>query len=191
MATVSDEPIVVVCANDEIAVVDTIPLNYDCPPILARFLGISRLSDEILSVFKAPDRDELGRLTFVKYFDISRSNFLACITFLRSGHVGSLECLVRTFDILGGCKKLDDYIAKLEAAEEARQAHQLELFLAKPENPTTPEEDTLNLYFWRAGQCTRTMDTGWTTTCHTGVSIDYWWRKRREPTDEDDSDGTN
>ena len=75
MATVSDEPIVVVCANDEIAVVDTIPLNYDCPPILARFLGISRLSDEILSVFKAPDRDELGRLTFVKYFDISRSNF--------------------------------------------------------------------------------------------------------------------
>mgnify|MGYP006073526507 CR=1 FL=1 len=183
-ATVNmSQPEVILCANDKAAVIDLNAIWDLCPPILSRFLGIS--DDSIAAnCFKEAVRDEQGRLTFAKYLDISRSSFQACITFIKTGYVGSIEVLVQTFDILGGSEKLDAYVAKKQAEKEARAAHELEKLLSERTNPMTPEADVDHLYIWRAGQTGwsrgRFRDEDWSMTVHTGISIDYWWRMRRE-----------
>ena len=179
-------PEVILCANDNIAVIDIACIQTICPPILARFLG---LSDDTISAtcFKKAARDEQGRLTFAKHLDISRSSFQACITFIKTGYVSSIEVLVRTMDILGGSERLDAYVAKKQAEKEAIEAHELEKLLSERTNPMAPEADMDHLYIWRAAQngWSQGMSSeDWSITVHTGICIDYWWRKRRSQEDE-------
>uniref|UniRef100_A0A6C0JHJ8 Uncharacterized protein n=1 Tax=viral metagenome TaxID=1070528 RepID=A0A6C0JHJ8_9ZZZZ len=179
-------PEVILCANDNIAVIDMACIQTICPPILARFLGLSE--DSISATcFKKAARDEQGRLTFAKHLDISRSSFQACITFIKTGYVGSIEVLVRTMDILGGSEKLDAYVAKNQAEQEARKDYELEKLLSERKNPMTPEADIDDLYIWRAAQTGWSQGLSsedWSITVHTGICIDYWWRKRRSQEDE-------
>ena len=181
-------PEVILCARGGIAVIDLHAIQDLCPPILSRFLG---LSDDSMApfAFKEAARDEQGRLTFAKHLEISRSGFQACITFIKTGYVGSIEVLVRTMDILGGSERLDAYVAKKQAESEAREAHELEKLLSERTNPMTPEADIDHLYIWRAGQTGWSQGRNsedWSMTVPTGLSIDYWWRMRREGDDEDD-----
>ena len=187
-ATVNmSRPEVILCAHDEIAVIDLNSIRDTCPPILSRFLGIS--DDSMAScTFKEAARDEQGRLTFAKHLDICRSSFQACITFIKTGYVGSIEVIVRTMDILGGSERLDAYVAKKQAESEAREAHELETLLSERTNPMTPEADVDHLYIWRAGQTGWSQGVNsedWSMTVHTGLSIDYWWRLPREGDDEE------
>ena len=187
-ATVNmSRPEVVLCANDRTAVIDLESIQNTCPPILSRFLGIS--SDSIASnCFKEAARDEQGRLTFAKHLDISRSSFQACITFLKTGYVSSIELLVCTMDILGGSERLDAYVAKKQAEKEAIQAHELEKLMSERTNPMTPEADIDQLYIWRAAQTGWSGGVNsedWSMTVHTGKGIDYWWRCLREQDDEE------
>ena len=187
-ATVNmSRPEVILCANDRTAVIDIASIQNTCPPILSRFLGIS--NDSIASnCFKEAARDEQGRLTFAKHLDISRSCFQACITFIKTGYVGSIEVLVRTMDILGGSERLDVYVAKKQAEKEAIEAHELEKLLSERTNPMTPEADMDQLYVWRAAQTGWSQGVNsedWCMTVHTGIAIDYWWRCRREQDDEE------
>ena len=180
-------PEVILCAHDEIAVIDLHTIQDTCPPILSRFLGIS---DDSMApfIFKEATREQ-GRLTFAKQLDISRSSFQACITFLKTGYIGSIEVLVRTMDILGGSEKLDAYVAKKQAEIEAREAHELEKLLSGRKNPMAPEADIDDLYIWRAGPTCLTppgIPTHWSMTVQTGTSINYWWRMRREGDDDDE-----
>ena len=183
-------PEVILCAHDEIAVIDLHTIQDTCPPILSRFLGIS---DDSMApfIFKEATREQ-GRLTFAKQLDISRSSFQACITFLKTGYIGSIEVLVRTMDILGGSEKLDAYVAKKQAEIEAREAHELKKLLSERTNPMTPEADVDHLYIWRAGQTGWSQGVNtedWSMTVPTSLSsIDYWWRMRREGDDEDDEE---
>jgi len=189
-ATVNmSRPEVVLCANDELVVIDIESLLGLCPPILQRFLDFP---DAPMApfIFKEATREQ-GRLNFAKHLDISRSSFQACITFLKTGYVGSIEVLVCTMDILGGSEKLDAYVAKKQAEKEAREAHELEKLLSGRKNPMTPEADVDHLYIWRAGPTCLTppgIPTHWSMTVQTGTSINYWWRMRREGDDEDDEE---
>jgi len=180
-------PKVVLCANDQPAVIDLASISDQCPPILRRFLGFD-VSPMAPNCFKEAARDEQGRLTFAKHLDISRSSFQACVTFIKTGYVGSLEILVRTMDILGGSEKLDAYVAKKQAEQEAHGAYQFEQLLSERTNPMTPKADIDHLYIWRAGQSGCRKSEDWSLTVHTGIAIDYWWRKRREGDDEDDDE---
>ena len=187
-ATVNmSRPEVILCANDKTTVIDIASIQNTCPPILSRFLGIS--NDSIASnCFKETARDEQGRLTFAKHLDISRSSFQACITFIKTGYVSSIEVLVRTMDILGGSERLDAYVAKKQAEKEAIEAHNFEKLLSKRTNPMTPEADTNQLYIWRAAQTGWSQGVNseeWSMTVHTDTAIDYWWRRRREHDDEE------
>ena len=182
-------PEVILCARDGIAVIDLHAIQDLCPPILSRFLG---LSDDSMApfAFKEAARDEQGRLTFAKHLDICRSSFQACITFIKTGYVHSIEVLVRTMDILGGSERLDAYVAKKQAESEAREAHELEKLLSERTNPMTPEADIDHLYIWRAAQTGWSQGVNtedWSMTVPTGLSIDYWWRMRRE-VDVDDEE---
>ena len=76
---------VVLCYNDEPTV---ITIDFECPVVLARFLDSDELNGR---VFKAPNVDDCGRLLFAKNFEICRENLLACISFLRNGHVANLN----------------------------------------------------------------------------------------------------
>ena len=183
-------PEVVLCANDQPVVIDIDSLLGLCPPILQRFLDFP---DAPMApfIFKEATREQ-GRLNFAKHLDISRSSFQACITFLKTGYVGSIEVLVRTMDILGGSEKLDAYVAKKQAEQEAREAHELEKLLSERTNPMTPEADIDLLYIWRAGQTHwshgRFRDEDWSMTVQTGMGLAYWWRMRREGDDEGEED---
>lgn len=179
-------PEVILCAHDEIAVIDLHTIQDTCPPILSRFLGIS---DDSMApfIFKEATREQ-GRLTFAKRLNICRSSFQACITFLKTGYVGSIEVLVRTMDILGGSERLDAYVAKKQAESEAREAHELDKLMSERTNPMTPEADMDHLYIWRAAQTGWSQGVNsedWSMTVHTGISIDYWWRMRLLLDDEE------
>jgi len=179
---------VVLCANDQTIVIDLNSIRDTCPPILRRFLDVPG-APMAPFIFTEATRDQ-GRLNFAKQLDISRSSFQACITFLKTGYVGSIEVLVRTMDILGGSEKLDAYVAKKQAEIEAREAHELKKLLSERTNPMTPEADVDHLYIWRAGQTGWSQGVNtedWSMTVPTSLSsIDYWWRMRREGDDDDE-----
>ena len=177
-------PEVVLCANDQPAVIDLNSLSGLCPTILQRFLDFPDAPMAPFTFMEAT-RDEQGRLTFAKHLDISRSSFQACITFIKTGYVGSIEVLVSTMDILGGSEKLDAYVAKKQAEKEARELKKL---MSERTNPMTPEADIDHLYIWRAGPSCLTppgIPTHWSMTVQTGTSINYWWRMRLEADDEE------
>ena len=183
-------PEVVLCADDKPIIVDLSVIADACPPVLRRFLGMSD-SSESVGCFKEAARDEQGRLTFAKHLGITRSGFQACITFIKTGYVSSIDMLVSTMDILGGCARLDAYVVKKQAEQEVFEAYQLEKELTERKNPTTPAADMGNLYIWRAQQCSWTQGQSeeWSVTNKVeSSSVHYWWRKRRETVEEMDEE---
>tara|TARA_B110000093_G_scaffold177394_1_gene214338 strand:- start:930 stop:1463 length:534 start_codon:yes stop_codon:yes gene_type:complete len=174
-------PEIVVCVNDKPAVIDLSSIQDICPPILGRFLGIS--GPITGNCFKEPNRDDQGRLTFVKDFEICRSSFQACITFIKTGYVDSIDVLVRTMDILGGSKKLDAYVSKKQAEIEARDDYILEKEMLSRSNPMTPEADTSHLFTWKIMHNSwgpGLASDEWSVTERVVRSLDFWWRKRRK-----------
>ena len=178
-------PEVVLCAHDKPIVVDLATISDTCPPILWRLLDMSRSSDLGGYCFKEAARDEQGRLTFAKHLGICRSSFQACITFIKTGYVGSIDVLIQTMEILGGSDRLDALIAKKQAENEALEAYRLKKQLSERKHPQTPHADIDNLYIWRAQQGSWAFGDEWSTTSPVDGSkmSEYWWRKRRE-TDE-------
>lgn len=173
------KPCVILCTNDESLVVDLKIITDVCPPILKRFLGIGE--DIYGLTFAAPARDDIGRLTFAKEFGISRSCLQSCVTFLKSGYVHSLETLVRTMDILGGSDKLDAYVVKKNAEEEALKALAQLHDWSDRLNPMTPKEDIDLLFIWRARCKDWSTSDEWSATSRDGNTIIWWWRKRKGP----------
>lgn len=133
---------VVLCHNDEPAV---ITIDFECPVVLARFLDSNELNGR---VFKAPNVDELGRLLFAKKFGICRENLLACISFLRNGHVANLNSLVQTMEILGGSRKLDEYVIKKRNKDEAEKVAKALENEKNNQNPRNPAQDVGQLFDW-------------------------------------------
>ena len=176
-------PEVVLCKGDLSTVLDLAIVSDVCPPILRRFLDIPHSNGMASLCFKAPARDDCGRLTFVKELDISRSSFQACITFLKTGYVDqySFEGLVRTMDILGGSEKLDAYVAKKQVEIEAATIYRRGQQLSERTNPMTPEADIEQLYSWRAMHAGWSAGDEWSVTCRVVNSspntVVFWWRK--------------
>lgn len=185
----SVRPEVILCTNDETILLDLDTISDTCPPVLGRLLNMSVASDSPLCCFKEAARDDQGRLTFAKHLNISRSNFQACITFLKTGHVDSIEVLIRTMDILGGSEKLDAYVAKKQIEREAREDYEMEKLMSGRTNPMTPEADIDHLYIWRAAQTAwleGSRSQYWSVTVHSGIALDYWWRQRAPQDDNDE-----
>lgn len=133
---------IVLCDNDEPAV---ITIDFECPVVLTRFLDNDELNGR---VFKAPNVDELGRLLFCKKFGICRENLLACISFLRNGHVANLNSLVQTMEILGGSRKLDEYVMKKRNKDEAEKVTKALENEKNKQNPMNPPQDADQLFDW-------------------------------------------
>ena len=143
-----------------------------CPPVLARFLGIG------LSPFSDPQKDKQGRLTFAKTFGITQYQFANIVAFVLSGHVQSLDVLVRSFTILGGS---DALYALAEKEQKKKEEKEQRLFLEAERartNPLCPEENVLGLFEFAAHQSSWLHDGEWECCSRVqGAALDYWWRK--------------
>jgi len=181
----------ILCSNDKVVVLDTISISNCCPPILKRFLG---LSGDTVGCFEEAARDEYGRLTFAKYLDITRTEFQACIAFIKTGYigscVGSINTLIFAMDRMGGSEQLDAYIAKKQAEQEALEEYEMVKRMSEQTNPMTPEADIDQLFIWRAAQSVWAVRNpeDWSMTVHTGIALDYWWRKRNPVSDTVEED---
>lgn len=173
-------------------VVDIEAIRHKCPRCLKHFLDIPD-EDSLFTGWAAPARDDSGRLTFPKTFGIPRRHFAACISYLRSGHIEYLGPLVETFEILGGCKCLDNYVETLRQKELEQDAYIREQKEAMFSNPARPEFDTRNRYVWRAGVANWTPpNEDWTTTVLVDTSATnihpgslFWWRSTKSVEQED------
>lgn len=152
----------VICSGGLELAIDPEDIRETCPPVLARFFGL-------IDGFAEPNRDEEGRLTFAKDFRVARTDLIRCISFLRSEIVtGSFEKLMETFNILGGCDRLDELYAEQKQYEKRRE-----------ENPTTPGEDNHKMYVWRAAPTANDLSVnGWCcmSLVHETLAT-YWYRK--------------
>ena len=156
----------VVCKDDLEVVIDPEDIREVCPPVLTRFLGLA-------GGFAEPHRDEQGRLTFVKDFEIDRHEFVECITFLRSENITStVERLMHTFNVLGGCARLDT-LYEMKKEHDEQHAKMCE------ENPTTPGEDIHHEYTWKAAVSVRDhSEDGWSCMSRVPRTLsEYWYRK--------------
>lgn len=152
----------VICSGGLELAIDPEDIREACPPVLARFLGL-------VDGFAEPNRDEEGRLTFAKDFRVARTDFIRCITFLRSENVTcSFEKLMETFNILGGCDRLDELYAEQKQYEKRCE-----------ENPTTPGEDNHKMYVWRAAPSVHDLSVdGWCCMSRVPETLhEYWYRK--------------
>lgn len=176
----SEHMITVVCADDLAVVIDPAEIKDKCPRVLKRFLGISTASDTQITLSK-PHCDKFGRLTFAKTFGIPRNYFVACLAFLRSGHVSYLNPLVQTFTILGGCPELDAYVIQKRAEELAHESLCRVKEAQKLSNPMCPEEDVHSKFIFKPNLSTWHPSTsGWTATKWSGQPGIFWWRRRRD-----------
>ena len=158
----------VLCSDGGIVAIDTSSLQY-CPPVLARFLGIT-------GGFKPPRVNKVGHLVFAADFQIPRINFLECITYLRSGYVRDVMELMETFNILGGCDVLDEFYQKQVVDDDERVEEAKKI---RKENPLTPEENTLGLFQFEAHPTTWVHGSEWQVTAPlTDDTRVLWWRKR-------------
>lgn len=149
-----------VCMYDKEIVVNPRIFTY-CTPVLARFFGLGE--------FAPPNRDEQGRLTFLRDLEIERRHFVPIISFLRSGYVDDIDYLMHTMNILGGCDALDAHYLKLKKDEKEEKA-------AKLMNPKDPSEDKLGIYEFRAMEHNWCRDGTWQITKKIDGTALYWWR---------------
>lgn len=163
----------VVAADDMCAVFDPNELPDDCPGVLKRFLGLSTCDGS--GIWTAPSTDELGRLTFLKGFGISRDDFVACLSFMRSGYVQSLSKLVRTFDILGGYARLDAYVEGVQASVARREADELK----RRQNPHIRFDDVDELFEWRVASVLNPPPEEWDIISKASGETFWWWRRKR------------
>ena len=166
--------ICVICADDLEVFIEPETFNHVCPPVLKRFLGLGE-------GFEAPRKDQTGRLTFLKSLGILRKDFVACISFLRCEHVEDINNLVYTLNILGGSEKLDVYCANLEKQKEEQEKKAVLLQTEIEQNPMTPEQDTSNLFIWRAILLPMEYIDDWSVTIRIENSTHnaFWYRKKR------------
>ena len=152
-----------VCADDETVFIDTRIFAHDqC--IIARMLGL-------VDGFSAPETDDVDRLVFLKRFGIRRSDFVQCQAFLSSGHVTSLDTLVYTFGIFGGCQALDTYINHQKTLKQLEETKQMN-------NPIHPSNDVLGLYTFELHPHDWKHAEGWGVSMKAGRLL--WWRKRNK-----------
>ena len=137
-------------------------------PVLARLTGHGE--------FGEPRTDEMGRLTFPIEFGISRDQMVECISFLRCGHVKNWDSLIRTFNILGGCEKLDEAYAKHTADLKARREHADELALMAHMNPMCPSENGLGKFIFDA-RIPANLNDGW-LACKKIEGTSYFWCRK-------------
>lgn len=166
--------ICVICADDLEVFIEPETFNHACPPVLKRFLGLGE-------GFEAPRKDQMGRLTFLKSLGILRKDFVACISFLRCEHVEDINNLVYTLNILGGSEKLDVYCANLEKQKEEQEKKAVLLQTEIEKNPMTPEQDTKQLFIWRARFLTNELHDDWSVTTRIDNSNynTFWYRKKK------------
>ena len=163
----------VICSGGLELAIDPEDIRETCPPVLARFLGL-------VDGFAEPNRDEEGRLTFAKDFRVARTDFVRCISFLRSENVTcSFEKLMETFNILGGCDRLDELYAEQKQYEKRCEAEQKQYEKRCEENPTTPGEDNRKMYVWRAAPSVHDLSVdGWCCMSRVPETLhEYWYRK--------------
>ena len=164
----------VLCYDDNHVVIDLDELK-DCPPVLARFLGLG-------DGFTQPETDDLGRLMFVAKFGIIRDRFLDCLAFVRCGRVNNILQLMDTFNVLGGSDALDkcyQNILKEEREEKARYKENLE---QKKKNPLCPAENVLQLFKFEAHPPNWTHDDDEWEAVGVVAEIQHnlWWRKQNK-----------
>lgn len=161
----------ILCSDGGCVSLDTKSLR-NCPPVLARFLGM-------VDGFAAPNVDEFDRLTFVDNYQIPRARFVECITFLQSGHVRCLSELMETFNTLGGCAALDEFYENklLEAAQKLSVNQSMRLL--RLDNPLSPSENKLGLFRFEAHGHSWPHDDTWEVV---GVLPQpaglFWWRQK-------------
>lgn len=180
-------PVTVACADNLDLVVDREAIKECCPPTLKHFLDFPDESPNFIAWTK-PSCDAKGRLTFPKSFHIIRHDFAACISFLRSGYVEHLNPLVATFEILGGCKRLDDYIEQLKKKELMRERAAAERERAILANPLCPHLDHQQQFEFRAQYAVWTPSgTNWHVVSIVKFPDDdveriplFWWRRPRQ-----------
>jgi len=163
----------VLCSDNYCVAIDLDTLK-DCPPVLSRFLGMN--CDGVAP----PETDELGRLTFVTTFGITRDRFLDCLAFVRCGRINDIHKLIDTFNVLGGCDMLDECYLKVLKDSQEQQVRFREEQEQKKLNPLCPAENVLQLFKFEAHQSLWTHDNDeWEAVgVVEEVPHNFWWRKR-------------
>ena len=161
-----------VCMYDKEIVVNPRIFTY-CTPVLARFFG--------LGDFAPPNRDEQGRLTFLRDMEIERRHFVPIISFLRSGYVDDIDYLMHTMNILGGCDALDAHYLKLKKDEKQAAASRMM-------NPLEPKDDFLGIYKFEVHPSYWNHDGTWQVTKKISNTNDYWWRHGVQISEEENED---
>ena len=113
-------------------------------PIFQMLIGVGEHNMTTTS----PSKSSNGFYTILKDINISRNGFLGLISFLRLGFLqkGQLGPVMETANILGGIPELDQYILRREKDQKDLIAKKMELE-SKP-LPTSPDEDTKDVYCW-------------------------------------------
>ncbi len=179
--------ITVRCDHNNDLIIDRESIKDKCPPVLKRLLDIP-CDSRSFTAWAGPNKDDQGRFTFAKSFGITRPHLAACITFIRTGHVEYIGVLIQTFEIFGGCDRLDKYIQEKQKHEEIRKKIICQEKIMKHNNPTRPEYDIANMFEFRAALFTWTPPTSdWSTvspvnTNETGTI--FWWRRPRDQTQD-------
>ena len=161
------------------------------PPIFQMLIGVGGHQ----MTTSTPSRDKNGNYTILQDLNITRTPFLALMSFLRLGFLApaQLSSAMDTANILGGIPELDAYLCQQEEAhrlvlEQHKAAKSLPL-------PKCPEDDTHGDFNW----VTVTTDSypmaentrldyvkhGWSATGQTVVIKDktlMWYRGVRPPT---------
>lgn len=140
----------------------------DSTPVLARLTGHGE--------FGEPVTDDMGRLTFPIQFGISRDHMIECISFIRCGYVKNWNTLIHTFNILGGCEKLDIAYEKHKANKKRMRELQEERTMMAEMNPMCPEENVLGKYVFDA-RIPANLDDGW-FACKQIEGTSYFWCRK-------------
>lgn len=177
-------PVTVLCANDCEMIIDREAIKDVCPPVLKHFLDIPN-DTAAFTPWSSPKRDDQGRLTFAKTFGITRSHLAACITFVRTGHGEYLSALVQTFEILGGCERLDAYVRQKQKEQETHDRMAMLEQNARENNPSRPECDSGQRFDFRAQLHSWIPPSAeWSTVSQInprerthGPTTLFWWRQ--------------
>lgn len=174
--------ITVCCVHNNDLIIDRESIKDTCPPVLKRLLDIP-CDSRSFTAWAEPNKDSQGRFTFAKSFGITRSHLAACITFIRTGHVEYLGALIQTFEIFGGCDRLDKYIQEKRKQDEIREKIICQEKIMRHNNPLRPEDDFANRFEFRAAFTHWSPPTSdWTTVSALNPNESgtlFWWRRPR------------
>ena len=149
VTTMASPPLILVCARRpetgeayEVPVYETDrPHLRQVPPLYHMVYGWGE---------SPPNKDDQGRLRFPERFGVTRTQMVRMLAYLRSGVVvGSLEDLVESFVVFGGCHSPDSLLAlrqeRVGVARVEREVAEIRRLKAPPLNP---QNDTQDAYHW-------------------------------------------